>query len=39
MVDDKTGSLICYLISAHMLYMKSASLNDNSQLRFSKGYP
>ena len=28
---------ICYLITEHILHMKSATLNDGSQLRYFKG--
>ena len=39
MIDDKAVNYICYLIIAHILHMKSATLNDGCQLRFSRGYP
>ena len=35
MIDDIKG----YLITAHFLQMKPATLNNSSQLRFSRGYP
>ena len=38
-IDDKTGNKICHLITAHMLHMTSATLNDRSQLWFSREYP